>query len=704
MKSWNEIPLFRFLLLFISGILLAVFLPLLSLKSATVSCCVLLPALVTLFTFRRRIEVYKRRWITVALSYAAAFLCGYALTLLNTESNYPTHFRNIENASGFIGYLQEPPVEKSGSYKAIMKVTQVNDGHGWRTATGNCLVYLSKETASAGLKYGDLLLFLKKPVEVAPPSNPSQFDYKRWLRFNKIFDQVFLSGGDWKLLDRRSGYLLSEFSFSLQDKLLKIFSENFITGQEFAVLSALILGYEDDIGQETISAYAASGALHVLSVSGLHVGIIYVALNFFLGFLQYGRRERLLKSAIIILFLWFYALLTGLSPSVLRSATMLSFIVIGNMTRQHTNLCNTLAASAFFLLCLDPFLIMQVGFQLSYTAVLGIILLQPPIQAWWDPPGYVLRQVWSLTAVSLAAQLATFPMGLLYFHQFPVYFLLANLVVIPVSTIIIYGGIFLLAVAWWQPVAGVTGVLLGSLVACMNAVVVAIEHFPLSLVMGVSITVAETLALYISIASLVSFMVSADQRLLVAGVFAAALILATQLIELRRHYAQKQLVVYSIKGKSLLNIIDGDKNFVWADSALFADAHSLSFNVYQYWWDCGLDEKKAAQISDITASDDKIHCYRNFIQYENLRICAVRDSVMLGRFCGTTEVDFLVLSNNVRTKLESLLSHFKFRFLIIDSSNSFSRSSRWMEEARNLGIPAHSVLHNGAFVRNVSRE
>jgi len=125
------------------------------------------------------------------------------------------------------------------------------------------------------------------------------------------------------------------------------------------------LGYEEEIDQQIINAYSASGALHVLSVSGLHVGIIFIALNMFLSFMDRKRKAKIVKSFIIVLFLWFYALLTGLSPSVLRSAAMLSFVVIGMVSERKTNMYNTLAASAFLLLVINPYLLMQVGFQLS---------------------------------------------------------------------------------------------------------------------------------------------------------------------------------------------------------------------------------------------------------------------------------------------------------------------------------------------------
>ncbi|MEO8086162.1 MAG: ComEC/Rec2 family competence protein [Bacteroidota bacterium] len=704
MNYWNETPLFRFLVFFICGILLAIYFPCLSLRISLTVCGLLISLIYFQFIFRKKLDYYKRRWITGALSYVIVFLTGYALSVLVAEKNYPAHFRNMNHPSAFVGYLQEPIKEKSKSCKTVLKIFTVKENGEWKESTGNCLAYFFKDSESSALKYGDLIAFSICPDEVPVASNPSQFDYKSWLGFNQVFDQVYFPAGKWKLIDHHYGNGLYDYSYSLRSKLLEVFRTNYITGQDYAVLSALILGYEDEIDSEIINAYAASGALHVLSVSGLHVGIIFVAINFFLGFLNRSRKTRLIKSIIIILFLWFYALLTGLSPSVLRSATMLSFIVIGQMTRSHTNLYNTLAASAFFLLGINPFLIMQVGFQLSYMAVLGIIFLQPSIQGMWEPSWWLPRQVWSLTSVSIAAQIATFPLGLFYFHQFPVYFLLSNLIVIPISTVIIYGGIILLIISGWHMGALVVGILTGDVIHFMNESVLFIEKLPCSIISGISITVFESWTLYVCIGTLLLFLAVKRQQYLVISVLSVACLCGSQVLEAIRINQQRQLVVYSVNGKSVTNIIDGKENFIKTDTGMLAARSMMLFNIYHYWWDCGMDESKVTSIQDSTAHQGNYCYYRDFLKYGNFRIAFVSDTNLLYKFTGKTEVDFLILSSNVKTKLKNLSEHFVFKHLIIDSSNSPRKAERLVNEAKKVGVSAYSVPHEGAFVYHLSRE
>ncbi len=703
MNYWNETPLFRFLLLFIAGILLAVYNPCFSFQSALMTFIILTAGFFIQYFLRRKIARYRGRWFQGIWSYICVFFMGYLMTMLATEKSYPAHFRNFRNTSGFIGYLTEPPKEKTNSYKTIVEILFVLEGTEWKRASGNCLTYMSIDASSSNLRYGDLIVSEVNPVEVLPPSNPSQFDYKRWLGFHGIYDQVFLSSGKWKLLERHFGNPIYEFSFGLRKHLLDVFETNHITGQDHAVISALILGYEDEIDQDVISAYAAAGAMHILSVSGLHVGIIYVAINFFLGFLNRNRKTRLFKSLLIILFLWFYALLTGLSPSVLRSATMFSFIIIGQMTGHHTNLYNTLSASAFFLLALNPFLLFQVGFQLSYMAVLGIIFLQPAIQAWFDPDVFILRQIWSLTSVSIAAQLATFPLGLFYFHQFPVYFLFSNLIVIPVSTVIIYGGILLLAVSSWHWAASVIGFLLGYVVHFMNAVVSFTEHLPYSLINEISISTFETWILYFSIITMSSFFFIKEHRYLLWSVASVVVLMSGQITEQWQLNNQKKLIVYSMKGKSFVNIIDGKKNIVLADSSTTGNKSLLMFNVCNYWWDCGLG------VNDILHAGDSSRIlngsyYKNFFQYGNRRIAIVRDSTMIAGSSGPVDVDFLILSTNSRLDLKNLMNRFRFRNLIVDSSVNAGRETKIIKEAKQLDIEVYSVRKKGAFVFDLSSE
>ena len=250
----------------------------------------------------------------------------------------------------------------------------------------------------------------------------------------------------------------------MRDKLLNILKENGLKNNELAVASALILGYKDDLGEELKHSYSSAGATHVLAVSGLHVGIIFLVLNFLLNILDKNDRFKISKAILLICFLWAYATITGLSPSVVRAATMFSFVTIGKSFGKSSSIYNTLCASAFVLLVYNPYLIMEVGFQLSYLAVVGIVYFQSIIYKWIYVKNKFLKYIWMITSVSIAAQLTTFPLGLLYLHQSPTYLFASNLFVIPGAMLIIGLGILLFITSWIPLISGGIGWLLAKFI------------------------------------------------------------------------------------------------------------------------------------------------------------------------------------------------------------------------------------------------
>ncbi|HNQ00096.1 MAG TPA: ComEC family competence protein, partial [Bacteroidia bacterium] len=262
------------------------------------------------------------------LSYCLIFLLAWIFTLLKTEKNYPFHFSHSKS-SKYVVVLKQSPVDKGNTLRAEGEMIQLKSDSGWRVCEGKVLIYFKKNELKQALAYGDRLLFSTVPALVPGPLNPDQFDFRQWLSTHQVYHQVFLKQNEFVRISQHEASALVEWSINLRNKWVKVFHDNGIRDQEYAVLSALILGYDDEINQETMRAYAASGALHILSVSGMHLGIIYGALQVLLAFMNRNRFLRVFRAVLIILFLWFYALLTGLSPSVLRSAMMLTFIVTG---------------------------------------------------------------------------------------------------------------------------------------------------------------------------------------------------------------------------------------------------------------------------------------------------------------------------------------------------------------------------------------
>ncbi|WP_316751213.1 ComEC/Rec2 family competence protein [Pedobacter gandavensis] len=304
------------------------------------------------------------------------------------------------------------------------------------------------------IDYGTTLLVPARFTTISPPFHPAQFDYQAWLASQNVHHQSFLLQHQVLKLRPNSGNRLFTFAIALRAQQIERYKKLLKDSTSVGLASTLILGYRAELSKETLDTYAKTGTIHALSVSGMHVGLIYLIINHALAFLNQRRVWKKTRLFLILGLLWFYALLTGCTPSVLRSVIMLSILLIGQTYSRSTNSYNILSFAAFFMLLYDPFLIWDVGFQLSFMAVLGLLYLQPKLQELWpvdenQQDYWKLKNTWSyklwgMISMSLAAQLFTFPLSIYYFHQFPLYFLLSNLFILIPITLVLYLGILLL--------------------------------------------------------------------------------------------------------------------------------------------------------------------------------------------------------------------------------------------------------------------
>lgn len=328
---------------------------------------------------------------------------------------------------------------------------------------------------------GDRLFLKTKFSRVDPPKNPGQFNYARYLAFHKVYLQAFLRDNNHYEIHSQPGYSAQRLSAQIRNFLQASYKSFGFTGETLGVAAALVFGDKSMLDHNIKGAYSAAGATHVLAVSGLHVGIVYLILLLVLRKKNHAHL-RGYHVIILIMALWFYALVTGFSPSVQRAATMFSFLALAKGIRRQSNIFNLLGASIVFLVLINPLIVTEVGFQMSYLAVVGIVTIYPWINSLWAPNNKWVDAVWQISGVSLAAQIATGVLSFLYFRQFPTYFLISNLFVIPLATIVVWLGaltnVLLVVFPWlaqWSSV-GVFGV-----ISVLNAGVKWVESWPYAL-------------------------------------------------------------------------------------------------------------------------------------------------------------------------------------------------------------------------------
>jgi competence protein ComEC len=508
------------------------------------------------------------------------FFSGYLLVLQKTESRKTDHLIHIkEKIEAYEGEVVSSLDEKTKSWKLLVEVKRIKTRAVWQKASGKVQVYISKKSGTPILHYKDLLLINASPEVIKPAANPGEFDFKRFLSFRNIYHQQFIKLQQLKIVGNIQSKNLIYFSYQVKSWAATIIKKYVLGEREQAITSALVLGVTDGIDNELINAYSASGAMHVLSVSGLHVGIIYFILMLLLKPISKFASSRWLLAIFTIISLWAYAFVTGLSPSVLRAVMMFSFMALAKPFGWRTNIYNTLASSAFILLLYNPYLVMSVGFQLSYIAVIGIVYLQRPLYNLWEPSSWIMDKIWQITCVSIAAQLATFSLGLLYFHQFPVYFLFSNLIVIPLSTLVLLVGILLMVFSSFSWMASIIGIALQGLINLLNGSVFVVEDLPFSLIDNVYISTFQSWLL-IGIVVFITMLLQQKQfKFLLLALGCTLLFSSLQWIHFFDDLKTNQLVVYQVPSHNAMEFISNGQSYFFADSTLIQDENKIHFHI-----------------------------------------------------------------------------------------------------------------------------
>ena len=610
MVHWSTAPFIRLALAFLAGIAAYLYLG----QGWGGSAAPWAAGLVTLFGlswgWSRRRPSPAATDLAGLLALLAVAALGFARTQGATESRRPDHLGRLAPGIEFYrATVDEAPVVRASTFATTLRVQAVRVGGRWQAATGGIRVSLPRHETAAAVpapRYGDVWLVQGRPELSKGPANLGEFDYRRYLQYHQVYHAQFVHPEQYKVLAHNPLSLVVDLSQRAARVLDGVFRRYVPQPREYALGTALVLGFRDDIDQETKQAYANTGTTHIMAVSGLQVGLLFAGLQWLLARVPLGkggaaRRRRLLAAGLGLGLIWSYAFLTGLSASVLRATVMFTLVIVGQAIERKSNIFNTLSAAVGLLLLYNPYLLCDVGFQLSFLAVLSIVYLHPRIGRWLDvrnrlldrrrgwQPAWVQRgwqaaagladADWQLPALSLAAQLATFPLGLYYFHQFPFNFLLSNLIAVPLSSLAVYVGVGLLLVKGvvalpalvlpgldWLPRA--VGSIFQGLIWLFNEYIFLVGRlWPGAVVGGIHLSQAQTLLIFLLIGTACVFFTT--RRLAWAGLALALLALygGSRVAEAAQVAPLREFVVYSIPRRSVVGFWQGAApEFVTADS------------------------------------------------------------------------------------------------------------------------------------------
>ncbi len=636
---------------------------------------------------------FKNSWITGVCISFIFFSIGAILTRQNdirfNKNWFNNHYKQNET---LLVTLTENPVEKPKSLKANANVNLIKNGKTLKEIEGKIIVYFEKDSLTQNLTYGSVIAFQKPLQEITNAGNPGSFDYKKFLLFKGITHQVYLQSKNIIILPQKNKTYLGGFLLSIQKKILQIIRTNITSKKEAGLAEALLIGYKNDLDKTLVQSYSNTGVVHIIAISGLHLGIIYWLLTILLSPIKKRKQLRILYAVIIIASLWVFSLLTGGQASIIRAAVMFTCITIGDSLLRKTNIYNTLAISAFLLLLYNPFWLWDVGFQLSYSAVLSIILFVQPIYNWIYIKNKILDYVWKLNSVTIAAQILTTPISLFHFHQFPNYFLLTNFIAVPLSTIILLGEISLCVFAFIKPLALLIGTVLTKLIWFLNTHIENVELLPFSIWEGIYLNIFQVILLLITISGISFWLLEKDKKGLFIGLITlfSLFIIRNKSFELANK--EEKLIVYNIPKYMAIDIINGRKFLFVGDSDLKTKGFLQNFHL------------KPSRIKNRVSEFNKLENFKTsgpLVSIGNKKILMIDHNFSFLPIKRKPVIDLVIISKNPKLYIKKLAAIFDIKQVVADGSAAAWKIKYWQADCELLKIPFYSTSEKGAYVLNL---
>ena len=676
---------------------------------------------------------------------------GATLAQRATESRRADHLaRFAERVECYRAVVDEATVMRAATYATTLRVQAVRVAGRWQRATGGVRVSLPRVAGIAQPQYGEVWLIRGHPDLSKPPLNPGEFDYARYLEYRQVYHQQFIHPDQYhRMLGLHPPNPLVALSGKVAVQLDSVFHHYIHAKREYAIASALVLGIKDDVDAATKQAYSSTGTSHIMAVSGLQVGLLFYALSWLLKRLL-GRAPgfRIWSALLGLGVIWSYAFLTGLSASVLRATVMFTFLIVGQAWGRQSSIFNTLGVAAFFLLLWNPFLVADVGFQLSFLAVLSIVYVQPRIAAWldveayfyarrrpwhsravqwlWRGSGWSLDKIWQAVALSLAAQVATFGLGLYYFHQFPFSFLFSNLIAVPISSGAVYLGLALLLVKglvalpglWFPKVSaaldwapkGIAWVFEKSVLAFNEYIFWLSQHFSSWVVRDIHVSALQTVLLFGLIGTGLAWLNTRHLGWLRGMALLLLGYAGSRVAEARAVAPTEEFIVYSIPRRSAVGFWQGAAaEFVTPDSLPLTETErtyrllpgiirrAARRTAYRVGWRGSTVPVR--RLADPDSAAETLYFKPGPVvlaQWRGLRIGFVSNRISLAT--QPVPLDVLVLRRNARVRPETVAAVFGPQVRVVfDSSCKIWYVARLDSSLRVQGFRTWDVTAQGAF-------
>jgi competence protein ComEC len=676
MKLLN-FPIIKLTLFLIIGILLATFFTLPFYLILFLSIALLGFLLVTLILAKK--QIHKTIWFGL-LAYFTTVCIGVLIVQLHNQKQFNSHythsFSSKNNSTHQITFKVKNILKPTLYHdKYIVDILKIDN----KTVTGKLLFNIDIDSLENKINIDDVLFVSTSLKDINRPLNPYQFNYSAYLKKQYVYHQI---STDYQSVFKISSdpNTISGLANKIHTKISNSLEAYHFKPDELAIINALLLGQRHDISSEVYDNYASAGAIHILAVSGLHVGIIFLILNFCLKPIERLKNGKYIKITIVVLLLWCFAVIAGLRPSVTRAVTMFTVIAIAMNLKRPSNIYNTLAISMFFLLLFKPLLLFDVGFQMSYIAVLAIVSIQPLIIKVWTPKYKLVNYFWNIFTVTIAAQIGVLPISLYYFHQFPGLFFVSNLVILPFLGLILGLGFIVIILASLKILPQFVADIYGGLISLMNHFIEWVSQQESFLFKDISFGIGFVIATYLIIISVTKYF-KKPNYLRLSFVLISVIVLQSVFIFNKLDTKNNELVIFHKSRHTIIGLKENNNLTIahTIDSSSVFNENSLqSYSVGNY-------------IKKINQTDLK-----SVYTFANKKLLVI-DS--LGAYnVKSFHADYILLRNSPKVNLKRLTDSLKPELIIADGSNYKSYTKQWEETCKKLKIPFHKTSEKGAFI------
>lgn len=615
-------------------------------------------------------------------TYFLSFIIGISTQIAHTDyfqkSNY-IHNTAIFAHPHFISLTIREKMKSSPFSDRYLAVVNHIDQ---KEQTGNIILNIQNDSLHHALQVGNSLLIKGTLTKNKLPNNPNQFDYGKYLENKQIYAQLYADVADIKIgseIDKDIWY----YSSKLRTRIIRNLEKNNFNKTELNVAIALIMGQQQDISPDIIRDYQYAGAVHILSVSGLHIGFILLFVTFILKPIPNTKRGSFIKLITILISLSMFGIIAGLAPSVVRSVTMFSFVAIGNHLRRSVNIYHTLLVSVLLILLFEPSFLFDVGFQLSYIALFFIIWLQPLLSSIWKPKYKVSKYIWDILTVSFAAQIGTLPLSIYYFHQFPGLFFVTNLIIIPLLSIIMILGVLVMLLAGFNMIPVFLSQLLEWSIYYLNKIINAIASLEQFIIQDIPLHFYLLFSGYLLLFTIINwFKKPSFNRLTV--ILISIIILQFSYFKIQwKIQTEQELVIFNSKKSTLIVERKGENILVYANDSILKTTQKNSL-------------LKSYRIGNIITLEQKKRL-QNFIFFNGKKIFVLDSS---GIYPKNIQPDIIILTQSAKINLDRLFQEMKPKLVIADASNFKNIQKLWKASCEKQKIPFHATGEKGFYKLN----